>query len=86
MAVRQEVNYSFPFPMPGEQMASRLQSLIDESQIRQIQIYRFADSKLHDQSEDWSFGHEYIQVGGQSYNLNRVVTFKVVGQALHLYF
>lgn len=72
--------------MPGEQMASRLQSLITESQIKQIQIYRFADAKLHAQSEDWSFGHEYLQVGDQSYNLNRVVTFKVVDEMLQLSF
>ena len=67
-------------------MAGRLQSLIDQSQVKQIHIYRFADSKLHDQSGDWSFGHEYIQVGEQSYNLNRVVTFKIVDDVLLLYF
>ncbi len=67
-------------------MASRLQSLIIESQIKQIQIYRFADSKLYDQSEVWSFGYEYVQVGGQPYNLNRVITFKVIDEILHLYF
>lgn len=72
--------------MLGERMADKLQSLIQENQVKQIQIYRFADSKLHDQSEEWSFGHEYIQVGGQSYNLNRVVTFKVIDQVLQLHF
>lgn len=72
--------------MAGERMANRLQILIKENQVKQIQIYRFADSKLHDQSEDWSFGHEYMQIGGQPYNLNRVVTFKVVKQVLELYF
>ncbi len=72
--------------MPGEQMADKLQSLIQENQVKQIQIYRFADSKLHDQSEEWSFGYEYIQVGGQSYNLDRVMTFKIIDQVLHLYF
>jgi hypothetical protein len=53
--------------MPGEQMVQRLQHLIDEHQIKQIYICRFGDSKLHDQSEEWSFGHEYIQVGGQPF-------------------
>lgn len=72
--------------MAGEQMVQRLQRLIDDHQIKQIHICRFGDFKLHDQSEEWSFGHEYIQVGGQSYNLDRVVTFKVIDQALHLYF
>lgn len=67
-------------------MADKLQSLIQENQVKQIQIYRFADAKLHDRSEEWSFGHEYIQVGGQPYNLNRVLTFKVTDQVLHLYF
>ena len=72
--------------MAGEQMVQRLLRLIDDHQIKQIHICRFGDLKLHDQSEEWSFGHEYIQVGGQSYNLDRVVTFKVIDQALHLYF
>lgn len=67
-------------------MAKRLQGLIEENQVKLIHIYRFSDSKLHDQSEDWSFGHEYVQVGGQPYNLNRVITFKVIDQVLHLYF
>ena len=72
--------------MAGEQMVQRLLRLIDDHQIKQIHIYRFTDSKLYQQSTEWSFGHEYIQVGGQSYNLDRVVTFKVIDQALHLYF
>ncbi|RZK45112.1 MAG: hypothetical protein EOO61_01230 [Hymenobacter sp.] len=72
--------------MLGERMVQRLQSLINDHQIKQINICRFGDSKLYDQSEEWSFGHEYIQVGGQPYNLDRVVTFKVIYQVLHLYF
>jgi hypothetical protein len=72
--------------MPDEYMVNRLQSLIKENEVKRIHIYRFHDSKLHDQSEEWSFGHEYIQVGGQPYNLNRVITFRVIDQALHLYF
>lgn len=72
--------------MPGEYMVNRLQSLIEDNEVKQIQIYRFSDSKFHQQSEVWSFGHEYIEVGGQPYNLNRVVTFLLVDQALCLYF
>ena len=66
-------------------MTSRLQSLIEDNQVKQIQIYRFADSKICDQSEDWRFGHEYLDVGSPPYNLNRVVTFKVINQGLQLY-
>ncbi|AUD07064.1 hypothetical protein CWM47_37750 [Spirosoma pollinicola] len=72
--------------MPGEHMVQRLQRLINDHQIRQIRICRLGDFKLHDQSEEWSFGHEYIQVGSQPYNLNRVVTFTVIDQVLYLYF
>ena len=67
-------------------MASRLQGLIEDHQVNQIHIYRFQDAKLHQQSREWVFGHEYLQVGGQPYNLNRVVTFLVVEQVLCLYF
>lgn len=72
--------------MPGEQMASRLQSLIEENQVSEIHIYRFSDSKLHQKSKKWSFGHEFIDVDTQPYNLNRVVTFLVVDDVLELYF
>lgn len=72
--------------MSGEYMASRLHQLIEEEQISLIQVYRFSDAKLYQQSEQWRFGHEYIEVGGQSYNLNRVITFLVEDQVLCLYF
>ena len=72
--------------MAGEQMANRLQSLIAENQVDKIHIYRFSDSKLHQESDEWRFGHEFIDVGNQPYNLNRVVTYLVVGQILELYF
>lgn len=72
--------------MPGEYLANRLQSLIEDNEVRQIQIYRFSDSKFHHQSEVWRFGQEYIEVGGQPYNLNRVVTFLLVDHTLCLYF
>ena len=67
-------------------MANRLQSLIAENQVDKIHIYRFSDSKLHQESDEWRFGHEFIDVGNQPYNLNRVVTYLVVGQILELYF
>jgi hypothetical protein len=72
--------------MPGEYMANRLRILIEENQIKQIHIYRFTDSKLHQQSTEWSFGYEFLQVGNQSYNLNRVITFLVIDQVLELHF
>lgn len=70
----------------GETVVSRLQRLIVENNIRQVEVYRHGDSKLYNQSDTWSFGHEYIQVGNDSYNLGRMVTFLMVGQCLCLYF
>jgi hypothetical protein len=72
--------------MPGERTANQLKSLITKNQIQQIEVYRFVDTKLHNQSHAWSFGYEFLEVGGQSYNLNRILTFKVVNQVLQLYF
>ena len=72
--------------MPGEQMANRLQQLIEDNQVVEIHIYRFSDSKLHQRGEEWQFGYEFIQVCGQPYNLNRVITFLVVDRVLELYF
>ena len=72
--------------MASEYMANRLRILIEENQIKQINIYRFTDSKLYQQSTEWSFGYEFLQVGNQSYNLNRVVTFLVIDQVLELHF
>ena len=57
--------------MAGEQMANRLQILIAENQIDKIHIYRFSDSKLHQESDEWRFGHEFIDVGNQPYNIAR---------------
>ncbi len=67
-------------------MVDKLSSLIDAQQVRQIHIYRFYDARLYTKSNDWRFGHEFIQLDGQLYNLNRVVTFKIVGEVLQLYF
>lgn len=70
----------------GETVASRLQGLLAENDISRIEVYRHSDRKLYDQSEVWSFGHEYIQVGSESYNLGRMVTFLMVNHCLRLYF
>ena len=70
----------------GEAIVSRIQSLIVENDIRQVEVYRHSDSKLYNRSDTWSFGHEYIQVGDESYNLGRMVTFLLVDQCLCLYF
>ena len=72
--------------MPDSYIVRRLQSLIEENQIQQIHICRFHDLKLHQQSNVWRFGHEFIHIGDQPYNLNRVITFKVIDHLLYLYF
>ena len=72
--------------LSGETVVSRLQSLIAENDIRQVEVYRHSDSKLYNRSDTWSFGHEYIQVGSESYNLGRIVTFLIIDQCLCLYF
>ena len=61
----------------GEQVAVHLQALIQQ---QQICIYRYAPLKLYDQSQEWSFGVEFIQVGQQSCNLNRLLKFDQVGR------
>jgi len=70
----------------GEQVAANLQELIQRQQIQQIRIYRHDTLKLYDQSQAWSFGLEFIQVGQQSYNLNRLLKFDQVEGTLSLYF
>lgn len=70
----------------GETVAVRLQGLIVENDISQVEVYRHSDSKLYNRSNVWSFGHEYIQVGSESYNLGRMVAFLIVNQCLRLYF
>jgi hypothetical protein len=70
----------------AETVVSRLQGLTVENDICQVEVYRYSDSKFYNRSDTWSFGHEYIQVGNDSYNLGRMVTFLVVDQCLCLYF
>jgi hypothetical protein len=41
---------------------------------------------LYDQSQEWSFGLEFIQVGLSSYNLNRLVRYELGESVLSLYF
>ena len=70
----------------GEQVAANLQELIQRHQIQQICIYRQTPLKLYDQSQEWSFGLEFIQVGLLSYNLNRLVRYQLNNEVLSLYF
>ncbi|AUD04672.1 hypothetical protein CWM47_24165 [Spirosoma pollinicola] len=72
--------------MDGTQFAHTIQRLIQHHQIRQICIYRLDPLKLYDQQREWSFGHEFIQVGPYSYNLNRVRTYRIAENRLFLYF
>ena len=67
-------------------MIDQLQNLITEQGIKQIQVYRYDNSTLHDQSTQWVLGHEYIQIGDSPYNLNRLMNFRVADQTLRLYF
>ncbi|WP_080056643.1 hypothetical protein [Spirosoma aerolatum] len=67
-------------------MKDQLQNLLTKQNIKQIQVYRFHDSKLHGQSGQWVLGHEYIQVGDSPYNLNRLMNFRVTDEVLRLYF
>ncbi len=70
----------------GEQLTSNLQELIQIHRITTIQLYQLDSSKLYDESGDWSFGHEFIQVGGYSYNLNRLFKYQINTPVLRLYF
>lgn len=70
----------------GEHSASILQELIQHNQINQICIYQLSNTKLHAQSGQWSFGHEFIQVGESSYNLNKLIRYQLTDTTLSLYF
>ncbi len=70
----------------GEQSVHTLQALIKRHRINQIYVYQVSTAKLYDQSQAWSFGHEFMQVGDFSYNLNRLMKFHVTGTTLCLYF
>ena len=72
--------------LSGETIVSRLQVLLAANEIHQVAVYRHSDGKLFNCSNRWSFGHEYMQVGDESYNLGRIITFSVVDQRLCLYF
>ncbi len=77
---------AYPMTTSGEQVAANLQALIQQHEIQQICIYRHTPLKLYDQSGEWSFGHEFIQVGLSSYNLNRLVRYQLEEPVLSLYF
>jgi hypothetical protein len=70
----------------GEQSAHTLQELIQLHQVNHICIHQLSSLKLYDQSPNWSFGHEFIQVGDSSYNLNRLVKYQIAATTLSLYF
>jgi predicted DNA-binding protein YlxM (UPF0122 family) len=72
--------------MLSKHMGNTLQNLLNEKQIRKIQVYGFNDLTLRDQDKTWRFSRESIHVGSQSYKLNRIAAVRVVGRALHLYF
>lgn len=70
----------------GEHCAHTLQELIKTNPVNQISIYQLSTAKLHAQSGDWSFGHEFIHVGGSSYNLNKLIKYQLADSTLSLYF
>jgi hypothetical protein len=75
-----------PMATSDEQVAANLQELILRYHIKQICIYHHTPPKLYDQSGEWSFGPEFIQVGLLSYNLNRLVRYQREESVLSLYF
>jgi len=70
----------------GKGVSDVLQGLIASRSISKIKIYRFMDNKLFLENEQWSFGHEFIQVGNQSYNLNKLIKYQFDGSELSLHF
>ena len=69
----------------GERLATNLQELIQQQQISTIAVYQFSNSKKHSESTTWSFGHEFIQVDANSYNLNRVIKYNIDSATLAIY-
>ncbi len=70
----------------AEHIVQQLKALLDAQGITRIRVCRYEDGKLHGESSQWQFGHEFVQVGEQPYNLNRLVTYEVVQGVLWLYF
>lgn len=70
----------------AERLAVRLEEIMKNTPVRTISVYRFSDSKLFNESSEYSFGHEFLYVGGQYYNLGKLITYKVAGESLLLYF
>jgi len=70
----------------GQVLASNLQELIKLKQITLIQIYMFDAEKLYSEGSIWSFGHEFIEIGHSSYNLNQIIKYECINTTLSLYF
>lgn len=70
----------------GEVLANNLKELIDLKQVSLIQIYMYPSEKMQNESTIWSFSHEYVEVGGSSYNLNRILKYECINTTLALYF
>ena len=70
----------------AEVLASNLQELIQIKQVILIRIYLFDSVKLYNESSTWSFGHEFVEVGHSSYNLNRMLKYECNNSILSLYF
>ena len=70
----------------GEQLLSNLQELIQLNQITVIRLYMLDSEKLYAESSRWSFGHEFIQIGDSSYNVNRLLKYQLDDAVLSLYF
>jgi len=70
----------------GKGVAEVLRELISGKQVLKVQISRFIDNKLVWESEKFAFGHEFIHVGSESYNLNKLVKYQFDDGVLSLHF
>lgn len=70
----------------GKGVSEVLQELIFGKQVSKVRISRFIDDRLFLESDEFSFGHEFIHVGSESYNLNKLVKYQFEGEVLALHF
>ena len=70
----------------GERLSGHLQKAITGRPVNKVSVFRFHDGKLFNDSHEFSFGNEFMYVGSQNYNLNRLITYKISGSELWLYF
>ncbi|WP_221392028.1 hypothetical protein [Dyadobacter sp. NIV53] len=70
----------------GERLSVHLQKAIISTPVNKVSVFRFHDNKLFNESYEFSFGNEFMYVGSQHYNLNRLVTYKIGDGKLWLYF